>query len=167
MDIQQVSLDRIEKLHPKIREEVKAAYMHVNKKLLGKGVKMGITQGLRTVKEQNDLYNKKPKVTNSKGGQSFHNYGLAFDFAMYHDNDADGNFEELSWSTTKDFDKDGTADWMVVVKYFKSIGFEWGGDWKKIIDKPHFQKVYGFTWQKLLEKYNRKDFIDGSNYVKI
>lgn len=167
MDIQQISLDRIEKLHPKIKDEVKTAYLHVNKKLLGKGIKMGITQGLRTFKEQDALYNKKPKVTNAKGGQSLHNYGLAFDFAIYYDNDGDGIFEELSWSTTKDFDKDGQADWMVVVKYFKSIGFEWGGDWTRMVDKPHFQKVFGYTWQRLLEKYNKKEFIEGGDYVKL
>ncbi|MES2575687.1 MAG: M15 family metallopeptidase [Bacteroidota bacterium] len=167
MDIQQISLDRIEKLHPAIRNKVKEAYLHINKNILGKGIKMGITQGLRTFEEQNKLYNQKPKVTNSKGGQSFHNYGLAFDFAIFYDTNSDGVFEQLSWDMNKDYDKDGNKDWHEVINYLKSISFTWGGDFKSIKDHPHFEMTFGNSWQKLLEKYNKKDFIAGTNYVNI
>jgi peptidoglycan L-alanyl-D-glutamate endopeptidase CwlK len=165
MDIQKISLERIDKLHPAIKTEVLEAFIHINKNLLGKGVKMGITQALRTFEEQNKLYSQKPKVTNAKGGSSFHNYGLAFDFVIFYDKDGDENFEYLSWDIKKDFDNDGNADWLEVINYFKSLGYVWGGDFKSIKDVPHFEKTFGYTWQKLLKKYNKKDFITGTTYV--
>jgi peptidoglycan LD-endopeptidase CwlK len=167
-----MSLNKIEQLHPSIKDEVKKAYLYINKYLLGKGVRFEITQGLRTIDAQNALYaqgrtTKGNKVTNAKGGQSLHNFGLAFDIAMVYDLNHDGNFEKLSWDTKKDGDADGDADWMEVVRHFKKIGYTWGGDFKSIVDAPHFEKTFGNTWQKLLEKHIKKDFIPGSNYVKI
>lgn len=167
MDIQDLSLQRIEKLHPAIRNEVREAFLHINKRLLGKGVKMGITQGLRTIEEQNKLYNQRPKVTNAKGGSSYHNYGLAFDFAIFYDKDLDGNFETLSWDLIKDYDKDGVSDWMVVIKYFKSLNYTWGGDFKSIKDNPHFEKTFNNSWRTLLAKHNKKDFIQPDTYVRL
>lgn len=98
-------------------------------------------------------------ITNAKGGQSLHNYGLAFDIVLL-----DGT--NVSWDTVRDFDKDGVADWMEVVNIFKKSGYEWGGDWK-FTDKPHLQKVFGYTWQELLVKYNKKDIIPGTQYVNL
>lgn len=37
--------------------------------------------GVRTYDEQDALYNKRPRVTRARGGQSMHNFGLAADFA--------------------------------------------------------------------------------------
>ena len=76
-----ITLDRIELMHPTIREQLKKDYLEINKNL-PKGVRLRFTQTLRTIKEQDDLYaqgrTKKGKiVTNAKGGQSIHNYGLA------------------------------------------------------------------------------------------
>ena len=69
-----------------------------------------------------------------------------------------------------DFDKDGEADWMEVVKHFKSIKAVWGGDWK-FVDKPHFEKTFGHTWKTLKAKYDNKDYfteiIDGKEYKYI
>ena len=76
-----ITLDRIELMHPTIREQLKKDYLEINKNL-PKGVRLRFTQTLRTIKEQDDLYaqgrTKKGKiVTNAKGGQSIHNFGLA------------------------------------------------------------------------------------------
>jgi len=142
-------------------------------KLLGKGVRLRFAYTFRTNEEQDKLFNQKPKVTNSKGGQSIHNYGLAFDIVLLYDLDNNGTFETASWDMKKDFDKDGIADWMEVTNYFKSIGFEWGGDWKSFKDAPHFQKAFGLTWQQMKAKIDKKDFksevINGVtyNYINI
>ncbi|MED0738884.1 M15 family metallopeptidase, partial [Aneurinibacillus thermoaerophilus] len=53
-----------------------------------RGIYVLITQGYRSIAEQNELYAQgrtKPGkiVTNAKGGTSYHNYGLALDFALY------------------------------------------------------------------------------------
>jgi peptidoglycan L-alanyl-D-glutamate endopeptidase CwlK len=132
---------------------------------------------LRTFTEQDTLYaqgrtrlfdNQGKRlgiVTKAKGGQSIHNYGLAIDIVLLVDNDKNGTKESASWDTVKDYDKDGKADWMEVVNIFKKYGYTWGGDWK-FKDAPHFEKI-GYEWRTLLTKYNNKDFIPGTNFVKI
>lgn len=175
----QITLDRINLLHPKVREEVLKAYIHVNNKLLGRGVRVRFAYTIRTFEEQDELYaigrtklyNSKGerlgKVTNARGGQSIHNYGLAFDIVLLYDKNNDGIFESASWDTVLDFDKDGVSDWMEVINYFKSIGWVWGGDWKNFPDKPHMQKTFGYDWRSLLLKYERKEFIPGTNFVAL
>ncbi len=88
-----VTLNRIEQAHPNIREELRGDYLYCNNKLLGKGVRLRFSSVFRTIEEQNELYNKRPKVTNARGGQSIHNYGLAFDIVLLYDKDLDGRFE--------------------------------------------------------------------------
>lgn len=160
-----ITLQRIEKAHPIIREELKNDYLYCNNRLLGKGVRLRFASVYRSIEEQDVLYNKKPKVTNAKGGQSIHNYGIAFDIVMLYDKDGNGTFETASWDMVKDGDNDGLSDWMEVVKFFKSRGWEWGGDWKSFKDSPHFQKTFGNTWRTLKEK---ETFIDnGIEYPKL
>lgn len=150
MAADQITLDRIALMHPIVRQEVLDMYMHANNAILGKGIRLRFAYTLRTIKEQNDLYaqgrTKTGKiVTNAKGGQSVHNYGLAFDIVLLYDKDGNGTFETASWDLNTDFDKDKIADWMEVTNYFKSCGWEWGGDWKSFKDYPHFQKTFGHT----------------------
>lgn len=167
----QISLDRIELLHPSVREEAMEIYKKITEALTGRA-SCRFTQTLRTFKEQDDLFAKGRtklfsangervgKVTNAKGGQSYHNYGLAIDFCLV----IDGKL--ASWDWQKDFDNDKTADWMEVVNIFKSYGWEWGGDWK-FIDRPHFQKTFGLSTKELLKRHNNKNFILGTTYVNI
>ena len=169
MALDKITVEKIKTLHPKIRNEVLELYSHVNEKLLGKGVRLRFAYTYRSPEEQNQLFNQKPKVTNAKAWQSIHQYGLAFDIVLLYDLDNDGNFETASWDIKKDFDKDGIADWMEVTNYFKSKGYEWGGDWKSFKDVPHFQKVFGLTWQQMKSKIDNKDYIleNGIKYIKI
>ena len=76
-----LTIDRIAQAHPKIREELKQYYIECNNKL-PKGVRLRFAYVYRSIAEQNVLYNQRPKVTNAKGGQSIHNYGLAFDYVI-------------------------------------------------------------------------------------
>lgn len=148
----ELTLKRIETAHPTIREQLKEQYLEINK-MLPVGCRLRFAYVYRTIEEQNKLFNQRPKVTNAKGGQSIHNYGLAFDIVLLYDNNKDGKFEEASWSMTKDIDKDKVPEWFEVVNYFKSKGWEWGGDWKSFKDNPHFQlkKKNGtsYKWQEL------------------
>ena len=150
--------NKINTLHPQIREEVRTIVDYINDKVLTGNVKMLVTQGLRTFAEQTALYNQKPKVTNAKAGQSFHNYGLAFDFCLVQNG-------KTIWDVKKDFDNDKVPDWMEVVNLFKSKGYKWGGDFTSIYDAPHFEKTFGYSWKQLLEKYNAGKLENG--YVKI
>jgi peptidoglycan L-alanyl-D-glutamate endopeptidase CwlK len=160
MDI--LTLNRIKQMHPAVRQEVLTAYTYVNNKLLGKDVRLRFTHTLRSFSEQDNLYaigRTKPgkKVTNAIGGQSIHNYGLAFDIVLLLDKNGDGTFKTASWDAKTDFDKDGMADWMEVVQHFKALGWTWGGNWKSFPDYPHFEKTMGHNWKSLLAKYNRND----------
>lgn len=155
-----ITIERIKQAHPSIRQKLHDQYIEANN-LLGKGARLRFAYVYRSNQLQNELFNKRPKVTNARGGQSIHNYGLAFDIVLLYDNNGDGKFEEASWSQIRDFDKDGKADWAEVVNYFKSKGWEHGGDWKNFKDAPHFQlkKPNGssYKWQELI---NAEKFID-------
>ena len=152
MALDQITVDRIKTMHPKLRDELLEQYAYANEKLLPKGVRLRFAYTLRTNSEQDALYaigRTKPGriITNAKGGQSMHNYGLAFDIVILLDKDGDGKFETASY----DLDK----HWMAVTNYFKSKGWECGGDWKSFKDYPHFQKTFGLTIADL--KSYRKD----------
>lgn len=156
------SIQRVRLLHPKIREEVSEL---IGKIEINNSFAIRIVQGLRTIDEQNALYAQgrtKPGqiVTNARGGSSYHNYGLAIDFCLLYNG-------KISWDTNLDEDKDGVKDWQEVVTMFKNNGFSWGGDWKSIVDQPHLEKTFGYNWRTLLDKYNKKDFIPGTQYVNI
>ena len=167
-----ITLQRVNLLHPAIRQEVLDTITQIENNSFPATVKIRIVQGLRTIEEQNELFAQgrtKPGsiVTNAKGGSSYHNYGLAFDFVLMYDKDGNGSFEALSWDINYDFDKDGSMDWQEVVKPFKALNYTWGGDFRSIPDSPHLEKTFGNNWRDLLVKYNNKDFIAGTNYVKL
>ena len=151
------TIERISKLHPSIRNEVSKIINECDKALTGRA-KVRITQGLRTFEEQQKLYNQRPKVTNAKAGQSYHNYGLAVDIVLLIDKDKNGTFETATWDTKADWDADKIADWLEVVKVFKKYGWEWGGEFKSFKDLPHFQKTFGKTWQNLKALHDAKKF---------
>ena len=54
-----------------------------------------IISGTRTYAEQDDLANKRPIVTKAKGGQSNHNFGIAWDVGIFeNDNQGAGRIAE-------------------------------------------------------------------------
>lgn len=170
----QASLDKLQKLHPDIRNGVITAYSACYCALTGRA-KPIIVYGWRTFLEQSGLYAlgrtkvnpdgktaKKPLgniVTNAKAGQSIHNYALAWDIALL----VDG---KVVWDDRSDFDKDLISDWMECVKIFKSYGYEWGGDWT-FVDKPHFQDDKGYSWQQLQVLHNQGKFLPGTQYLNL
>lgn len=152
-------------MHPILRDELRNQYLEINTQL-PKGVRLRISQTLRTIQEQNELYaqgriTKGKIVTNAKGGSSWHNYGLAFDIVILYDRDKDGVFELASWEEDKHF--------MTVVNYFKEKGWKWGGEFKSIYDAPHFEKTFGMSINQALTKYNADDTImeNGIKYIRV
>lgn len=163
--MRQQDKDYIARLHPKVRDAATRALNAAIIALTGPA-KPIITFTLRTWPEQQALYDQgrtKPGdiVTNAKAGQSYHNYGLALDFALQI------NGLKLVWDINKDFDFDHVSDWMEVVKAFKAEGFTWGGDWKSLKDYPHFEMTFGRNWSQLSAMYSNKKFIPGTTYVDI
>ncbi|WHY63833.1 M15 family metallopeptidase [Cytobacillus firmus] len=112
-----------------------------------KGINVVITQDFRSIEEQDALYEKGRTaegniVTHAKGGESYHNFGLAIDFALM---SVDG---QVIWDMNYDGNGNSRADWMEVVKIAKDLGFEWGGDWTQFKDYPHLQMDFGLSiWE--------------------
>jgi len=170
----QMTLERIKTAHPRVREQLSVLYKRANNRL-GKNVRLRFTRVYSTAAEQDELFaigrtKRGKKVTNAKAWQSIHNYGLAFDIVLLIDMDGNGTFETASWDMLKDWDKDTQADWMEVVAIFKEAGWEWGGDWKKFADGPHFQYTFGFDWKTLKARVDKGIIIKDTNgfiYPKI
>ena len=120
----------IKDLHPKVKvmaekflSECKAA-----------GLNVTIYSTYRDHESQNELYAQgrtKPGkvVTKAKGGDSFHNWKVAFDAAPI----VNGS---IPWNDAKLFEKMGAIG--------ESVGLEWGGRWK-FKDMPHFQFTGGLS----------------------
>jgi peptidoglycan L-alanyl-D-glutamate endopeptidase CwlK len=129
-------------LHP----QVKAKGDELVARAARLGIAVVLTNGFRSAAEQDALYDQGrvtegPIVTKAKGGQSYHNYGLAIDFAL---RTSQG---DVVWDLERD--GNGRADWMEVVKLAKRLGFEWGGDWVQFPDYPHLQMGFGYSLRQL------------------
>ena len=148
--------NRIMELHPSIRA---TAANFINTLQSNYGMKVRIYSGFRSFAAQDELYAKGRTtpgsiVTNAEGGESYHNYGLAFDVVEIEPNYGFGNgYDSDRWNTIGDVGK--------------AAGFEWGGDWTSFVDKPHFQMTSGFSTAQLLAKHNQQDFISGTSFVAL
>ncbi|RKP48086.1 M15 family peptidase [Cohnella endophytica] len=121
-------------------------------KLVAQSAKLGIdvviTDGFRSMAEQDALYRQGrgdggAVVTQAKGGESYHNYGLAIDFALR------TPAGKVIWDMQYDGNRNGKPDWLEVVAIAKKLGFSWGGDWKSFRDYPHLQMDFGYSIQDL------------------
>jgi peptidoglycan L-alanyl-D-glutamate endopeptidase CwlK len=163
------TVERIKLIHPKLRDEASSIYAEICEVLDGRAMcRFSFT--LRTFAEQNALFaqgRSKPGkiVTNARGGQSYHNYGLAVDIVLLVDRDGNGTFESAAWDVKTDFDGDKKADWMECVTIFKQYGWEWGGDWR-FSDPPHFQKTLGKSVRELLALHSAGK-VDRNGFVLI
>jgi peptidoglycan L-alanyl-D-glutamate endopeptidase CwlK len=127
----------INDLHPKVKAMAEAFLSACEKN----GLEVAIYSTYRDHESQNDLYSQgrtKPgkKVTNAKGGDSFHNWRVAFDAAPK----VNG---KINWDNIKLFTKMGEIG--------ESVGLEWGGRWVRFIDRPHFQFTGGLTLKDFKE----------------
>ena len=118
----------IRTLHPKAQRAAREFLTAVR----GTGVDARIISGTRTYEEQDALYKRgrfgdtSPRVTNARGGQSNHNFGIAWDI---------GIFEAGKYLTTKTPYKSAAP--------FRPPSVEWGGDWATFPDLPHYQLGVG------------------------
>jgi len=147
-----ISQSRLLTLHPKVRDDFKLFIEEAEK---GLDIKLRITSALRSFAIQEELYSqgrtkKGNIITNAKPGSSFHNYGLAVDLVRMDGANADWSF-----------------DLSKLLPYADKYGIDWGGNWKKFKDYPHFEKTLGNTWKSLLSKYNAKKFIPGTDYIAL
>lgn len=122
-----------------------------------------ITEEARSIEKQNELYAQgrtKPGkiVTNAKGGESLHNYGVAFDVAF---------------ATKTGITYEGP--WQEMAELAEVIGLSWGGwpnravegfnhemiaGWPGLIDQPHFEFLAGYSLSDF-----QKGIIDESKFA--
>jgi peptidoglycan L-alanyl-D-glutamate endopeptidase CwlK len=87
-----------------------------------------VVSGFRTYAEQDSLYAQGRTapgsiVTHARAGYSNHNFGIAFDVGVF-----EGNTY-----------LDDSPKYKAVGVLGTDLGLEWGGNWKTIVDQPHFQ----------------------------
>lgn len=166
-----ITLERVHSLHPKLEGEAIAIIMDVNaKRLLGPS-RLRCTCALRSPATQDQLYSQGRTapgkvVTWAKGWQSYHQYGLAMDLVLLIDRNLDGKFEEASYDQIVDMDKDMLPDWLEMLNAFRERGWECGADWKAHRESPHVQKTYGLSWKELYALVKAKQ-VDQNGYVLI
>lgn len=126
---------KITDLHPKVSALATRFIAECKKQ----GIDVLITSTYRDNEAQNKLYAQGrteagSKVTNARGGQSWHNYKLAFDFVPIVNGKA-------QWNDTKTFERCGVIA--------ESIGLEWAGRWKSFKELAHCQFTDGLTLKDL------------------
>lgn len=116
---------KIEDLHPWMQRKANEFVAACAKA----GIKVIITSTLRDIPKQDDLYAQgrtKPGriVTSARGGYSYHNFAIAFDFCPLVDGKA-------AWDRADLFTKCGEIG--------ESLGLEWAGRWKSFKELAHLQ----------------------------
>jgi peptidoglycan L-alanyl-D-glutamate endopeptidase CwlK len=119
---------KIEDLHPKLQELCKKHIEACN----ARGVTIQVTNTLRDAEYQAYLYAQGRTrtgsiVTNMKEIGP-HGFGLAYDVVPVVKGNAAWNDNKL---------------WTIIGDEGKKLGLTWGGDWKSISDKPHFEYTGG------------------------
>lgn len=152
-----VSETRLSLIHPWIAKrwrEIREEFFEINE------LQLRVSDGLRTYAEQWALYalgrkrnhaglwivsDKKKVVTNARGGESYHNYGLALDSVCMGD---DPYLDHMS-QDDRDF------LWSEYGRLCQKHGLEWGGNWKEP-DRPHCEKTFGLPLHELQSLYEEQ-----------
>lgn len=138
-----------EDLHPEIRWRAK----EIAARTADLKIPILIYFTLRTFAEQQVLYDQGRSlpghiVTNAKAGESYHNYGLAFDFAILEPN------QEIAWNTGVDINDNKIPDYREVGELGEDLGLQWGGRFKNLKgDYGHLQLDFGFNIPDLQKLY--------------
>src|SRR5436309_3200555 len=116
------------------------------KAVQGVSATVKIISGTRTFAEQDRLYRQGrdlpgPKVTNARGGQSNHNFGVAWDIGIF---DANGKYLGNSPLYKQ-------AGKTVVAAHIPKL--EWGGNWNTFTDMPHYQHATGLTISEVRARF--------------
>ncbi|HMN20159.1 MAG TPA: M15 family metallopeptidase [Ottowia sp.] len=111
-------------LQPEVRPMARALVQRAR----ASGITIKVISGLRSYAEQDALYAQGrsapgPVVTNARAGYSNHNFGIAFDI---------GVFEGSRYLSD-------SPKYKAVGVLGVDLGLEWGGNWRTIVDQPHYQ----------------------------
>ena len=123
------------------------------------GIPILISDGYRSIESQDVLYEKGRSlegdiVTYARGGESYHNYGLAIDFVLQN---SDGS---ISYDLERDLNGNGEADWFEVIRIGKNLGFSSGADWPGFKDYPHLEYTFDLSISDLKNGWRPEDKLD-------
>jgi peptidoglycan L-alanyl-D-glutamate endopeptidase CwlK len=128
---------KTKRLHPIFRERL----ILLAEALARRGMQALITDGLRTVAEQDALFAQGrtkpgPRVTNARGGQSNHNYGLAVDMYPVIGGKV---FTDVAKGASVEFRRAFNAVQDAIGEEAERLGLFWGARFNGIVDTPHIQ----------------------------
>ena len=130
-------------LHPEAQKLARASLTAIR----ASGIDARIISGTRSYQEQDKLFrqgrfgNPGPKVTNARGGQSNHNFGIAWDIGIF---DANGKY----LANSPLYKQAGQA---VMAKHIPHL--EWGGNWTSFPDQPHYQHATGLSISRVRARF--------------
>lgn len=116
-------------------------------------------QGYRTFKSQDDLFEigrtmPGNKVTNARGGESPHCYGLATDWCLWDEND------RPIWPDISD------KRWFEYESVVVKSGLTWGGFFL-MRDNPHNELSINTTWKRVKAEYDKLGIDAAYEFVRI
>lgn len=122
-----------------IQSEFEAVLKVFEAALYKSGIKVKRVSGFRSYAEQDALYSRGrtkpgPKITNGRGGQSWHNFGLAMDYAFIVN-------KKVTW----------VGPWPEFGRLAVQCGLEWGGNFDVFPDRPHVQMRHGKSLREMRE----------------
>jgi peptidoglycan L-alanyl-D-glutamate endopeptidase CwlK len=128
-----MSSRKIDDLHPKLQPLVRSFIAQC----LLNDIDIIITCTFRSSEEQDELYKigrsvKGSKVTNSKGGQSKHNF-------MIDKKPASKAFDVVLMKNGKCVWDVNDSKWIELGEIGTKLGLEWAGNWLNFKEYPHFQ----------------------------
>jgi peptidoglycan L-alanyl-D-glutamate endopeptidase CwlK len=149
------SEQKIRTLHLPVQRAARRALQS----LAAAGITAKIISGTRTYAEQDALFEigrSKPgdRVTNARGGESNHNFGLAWDIGIWVDGFYDGKRTPPDKALEKRAD-DQYQSASSAILGLSIAGLEWGGNWASLKDFPHYQLAGGLTVSRVRERFER------------
>ena len=131
MPLDSISVARLQSVCPVLADKI----TQMSVMLEQESIVIRVVQGLRTWPEQDALYAQGRTtpgkiVTNVKGGQSWHNMGLAVDCVP--SAAIAGSAYVPDWNSEH-------PSWRRMIAVGQSLGLESGSSWRTFPDQPHFQ----------------------------
>ncbi len=136
--------NRLAGVHPELARRIRQTAQRLS--ILGVPVTITRTGGIRTFDEQAAIYAQGRTtpgriVTHAAPGLSNHNYGLAVDLVPL----VNGR---PNWQVP-------LAVWLTMGAEGVNAGLNWGGNWTRFKDYPHFELPVGMSVQECLRIYNQ------------
>ena len=142
-------------LHPKVQELARKFMLKANYLDVSNDISIQIISGVRTYSAQTRLYsqgrdssgkviNANKIVTYAKAGESYHNFMISYDIGVF----------------KKGYYIDNDETYKLIYDNCMVEGLEWGGEWKKFKDFPHYQVKTLLTIKTL-----RKNFENGVKLI--